>query len=163
MKTITLTKNQEALVSDESYDDIVGMGSWYAHKGRKTWYAARTHRDPVTGKQSKLYMHRAVLGVTDPEIEVYHWNFNGLDCRIENLVLGGHWQMNSHARVPSNNTSGYKGVVWSASRQKWQAIIKVNGKNKFLGYFDDPIEAAHVRDAAAVLYHGEFAVLKRIT
>jgi len=44
----------------------------------------------------------------------------------------------------SKPTSQYKGVYWDASRQKWAASSKVNGKSKSLGRFDKEVAA---RDA----------------
>ena len=35
-------------------------------------------------------------------------------------------------RIP---TSKYKGVSWEKNRNKWRTQIKINGKNKNLGYF----------------------------
>ena len=50
----------------------------------------------------------------------------------------------NHANVkrPSTNTSGRKGVTWNKKLGKWQAQIKINGKNKYLGLFED-VDDAH--------------------
>lgn len=39
------------------------------------------------------------------------------------------------------------------------AHIHPNGKTKFLGYYDNPIDAAIAYDKAASIYYGEFARL----
>ena len=50
-----------------------------------------------------------------------------------------------------NNTSGYRGVHWNKQRKKWKVIISINGKMKFLGYFDSPKLAALRYDVEAFL------------
>jgi hypothetical protein len=80
-----------------------------------------------------------------------HWpsmiidHINGIrdDNRIVNLrqvtaSQNGHNQTKPHSRTKS----GYLGVSWIKSRNKWQAGIGINGKYKFLGYFDDA-KSAH--------------------
>jgi hypothetical protein len=39
-------------------------------------------------------------------------------------------------------SSKYKGVSWYKNRNKWVSQIKINGKNKHLGYFDCELAAA---------------------
>ena len=43
-----------------------------------------------------------------------------------------------------SNTSGVTGVTWDKSIGKWLAQIRLDGKTKHLGYFDDLEEAAEV-------------------
>jgi len=47
-----------------------------------------------------------------------------------------------------NNTSGIKGISWYRVAGKWRADIMVDGKQRFLGLFDNPLEAAYIRFAA---------------
>jgi len=47
-----------------------------------------------------------------------------------------------------NNKSGVKGICFYNPNQKWQAQIKVNGKNSHLGHFTDFTEAVAHRLAA---------------
>lgn len=51
--------------------------------------------------------------------------------------------------LKSTNTSGYKGVSFIITEQKYAARIKIRGQDYFLGYFDNPIEAAHTYDKKA--------------
>ena len=39
-------------------------------------------------------------------------------------------------------SSSYPGVRWNKGRKKWEAYIKINGKQKYLGLFADEHEAA---------------------
>lgn len=79
-----------------------------------------------------------------------------------NLRLANKQQNGANRGLPKNNTSGYKGVCWKKAFQKWVTVIQVNGKKKFLGYFDSKHDAARAYNEAAILYFGEFAVLNEI-
>lgn len=46
------------------------------------------------------------------------------------------------------NTSGCPGVYWKREKNKWQARIYFNGKDKHLGYFDNKEEAIKARKEA---------------
>lgn len=63
-------------------------------------------------------------------------------------VVDGTRLSNLNGKPPKNNTSGVRGVFWNKRRHKWQAQIKFQGKNRFLGYFDDLADAAEARREA---------------
>lgn len=46
------------------------------------------------------------------------------------------------AGANTNNASGFKGVLWNANRQKWQAQFRAHGKLIFLGRFNNIVDAA---------------------
>jgi hypothetical protein len=56
-------------------------------------------------------------------------------------------------RVPSKNTSGYRGVRWCKRDKLWVATIGINGKTKSLGSFKDINEAIAARLAAEEIYY----------
>ena len=90
---------------------------------------------------------------------VDHINKDRLDNRLENLRLATRSQQNQNKGLQKNNTSGFKGVSWSKQTNKYRAQIMVNKQSISLGFYTDPIEAAHIRDEAALEHFGEFAVL----
>lgn len=58
-----------------------------------------------------------------------------------------------NASLSSKNTSGIKGVSWSKSKGKWESYIKVNYKRKYLGRYDELIDAAKARWEAEKKYN----------
>lgn len=57
-------------------------------------------------------------------------------------------EQNKNQRRRIDNTSGTTGVVWNASRGRWEAFIGDRGKRVYLGLFDTTEEAIAVRTAA---------------
>lgn len=86
-----------------------------------------------------------------------HRDGNGLNNLPSNLRIATSTENSRNRRKNSNNQSGYKGVCWCA--RKWRAAIRVNGKLKHLGYFENVTDAALAYDVAAIHYFGEFAHL----
>ncbi|BDR66982.1 AP2 domain-containing protein [Clostridium tetani] len=55
-------------------------------------------------------------------------------------------------KVPKHNTSGYKGIYWNKEKKKWEVRIELQGKRKFLGYFDSKEDAIKARKEAEEKY-----------
>jgi hypothetical protein len=107
-------------------------------------------------------LHRIILGVTDPALQVMHVNDDPLDFRRENLVVRTHSEKLAASRKTTSVkgkpcTSRFKGVCWDRRRGKWLAQIKREGKGRQLGRFDDEVAAAEAYDEAARAMWGEHA------
>lgn len=59
--------------------------------------------------------------------------------------------------IHKNNSSGFKGVSFDVSREKWTAKIMVDRKTINLGRFNSPEDAHEAYCSAARKYFGEFA------
>jgi hypothetical protein len=103
-------------------------------------------------------MHRALLRVDDPCIDVDHKDGDGLNNRRRNLRISDENGNNQNRGPSCNNKSGYKGVCKSGKNpKKYQAVVDYLGKKIWLGYFDDPKKAAYAYDDKIRELHGEFA------
>lgn len=151
MKYIQLNKKQQTIVDDKDYE-YLNQWKWYVDtKG----YARHTH---YLGKRDGKYqqiawkMHRLVNN-TPVGMETDHINRNKLDNRRMNLRSVTNTQNQMNRNLQKNNTSGYKGVKWSESSNKWVSQISVNRKRIYLGSYAD-IEAAWLaRKLGERIYH----------
>lgn len=110
----------------------------------------------VAGRRFRIYLHQLIAGA-QPGVLVDHKDGDKLNCQRANLRRANHAEnaRNNHA---IRSSTGYRGVSRHGKR-KFQAHIVVNCHKLHLGTFVSAEEAARVRDAAAIKYHGEFAFL----
>ena len=87
-----------------------------------------------------------------PNDQIDHINRIRTDNRIANLREVSHKQNQQNRSKPSNNTSGHPGVVWNKQHSKWQAQIRHNQKQIYLGCFNTVEEAIAARKAAEKIY-----------
>lgn len=108
------------------------------------------------GPRRYEYLHRLIAGRVDggKKIVVDHINRNPLDNRRENLRIVP-VQINSMNRCEQFNKHGLFGVRFvkhskngSLRKKPWRSEIKIDGVNKFLGYFKTK-EEAHTAAKAA--------------
>lgn len=82
-----------------------------------------------------------------------HINRNKLDNRKNNLRIVTYQANIINSNENMCNTSGVKGVGYEKRRNKWYAKMIFNGKNIWLGYFDDFESAVKARRKAEEKYH----------
>jgi hypothetical protein len=139
------------LIRKESYrgkkDEVVGKVG--------TWGYLLTSVDNRTCQLHRLifmYHH----GYLTPKMVVDHINGIRTDNRIENLREITYSQNRYNSKLNSRNACGVRGVYFLKSRKKWKVIIKVDGKDMYLGLYLTLEEAAEVSIAAQKKYFGEF-------
>jgi hypothetical protein len=92
-----------------------------------------------------------------PASQVDHRDWNrGNNC-WSNLRLATGSQNKANMGKRADNKSGYKGVSWYPTTQKWVAQICCRGERKTLGYFTTPEKAHSAYCEAAERLFGEFA------
>ena len=78
--------------------------------------------------------------------------------RKENLRLCTHQQNQFNQKNPrKNNKLGIKGVCWHKGVRKFQVTMRINAKNKHLGYYNVLGDADSAYRIAEEKYFGEFA------
>lgn len=156
-KTITLSNGTLVLISPEDYERVKDR-KWYAHNGKYAY------------NSSIGFMHRFIMGVSDPDLYVDHINHDTFDNRRENLRIVTKQQNSFNKVVNPSNTTGYKGVqhsrIYRRSLGLWRDIYKVyihkDGKKKYIGTFKTPEEAALKYNEAAKTLFGEYAYFNTI-
>lgn len=99
---------------------------------------------------------KAFLGISDDQ-EIDHIDGNPLNNRLDNLRVCSHAENMKNRRRHSNNSSGFPGVSYHKASGKYQAQIWLNGRNKHLGLFKTPEEAAIAYKNASLKLHGAFS------
>lgn len=162
-----------------SYDPCSGKLTWKyrpqnmfpTHKAYRTWNVKNSGKEAFTStavngyKQGRIFSnaytaHRVAWALHHgdwPKDQVDHINGIKTDNRMENLRLAKNRENARNRGKQSNNTSGYKGVSYYRSRDKWEANICVNGISKRLGYFATAEEARDAYNDACKILHGDFA------
>lgn len=112
--------------------------------------------DGVSYKASRLaYLY--MTGDFPPKgYWIDHKNLNRSDDSWRNLRLCTPQQNLCNQAVRKNNKTGFKGVHYRASRQLFEASIKVNYKRIFLGRYATAKEAHAAYVQASKMHHGQF-------
>lgn len=160
MKQIPLTQGKYAIVDDEDFEYLSKFKWCVSENNCSGKFYAQRRSDKASGLKV-ISMHRLLSKANVGEV-VDHINGNSIDNRKSNLRTCSIAENSRNANRPVNNTSGYKGVYWDKSKNKWTAQIKFEKATIPLGRYHDIIEAAKAYNAAAIKYHGEFANLNQI-
>ncbi len=150
-----------ALVSPEDYARLSAHAWRLGGTTPQRRYARRTIR---VGKgraapKRAVFMHRVVAGAAPGQF-VDHVNGDTLDNRRENLRLCTAAENARNVRSSKNQKrGGFKGVAWHPKAKKWQAHIRVDRRNVYLGLHATPEDAARAYDRAAAERFGAFAAL----
>ncbi len=97
-----------------------------------------------------------------PKDQIDHINGCRTDNRLTNLRSVTQAENARNKKTPATNRSGVPGVCWDKASGKWLATIKLSGKQKHLGRFEQFDDAVASRKSAEAEYgyhqnHGRMA------
>ena len=109
-------------------------------------------------KRKPYRLHRIIFMMHHGYLPKYldHSDGDPSNNRIENLRSATASQNNLNRGKHKRNTSGYKGVTWVATENRYSARIAIGKKRLFLGYFDDPKDAHQAYCDAAQKHQPEY-------
>ena len=140
-------QGNSCLIDKEDYEKI-SQGYWSKYQDSNYFCSC------IQG--IKYWLHRYIVNAEEGQY-VDHINNNFNDYRKKNLRLCNNAENNRNRGLQKNNTSGYPGVGWAKREQKWRVRIKIDGKEKHLGYFDSIDDAIKTKKAAEEKYFGEYS------
>lgn len=141
------------LVDDEDLERVL------THE-RAWWLNAEGYVISETGSnklqnRKPILLHRFIMQ-PEKHLIIDHKNHNLLDNRRCNLRVCTAAENSFNRRKDSRNKSGYKGVCFEKSRNKWAADIRAFGVRYRLGRFDTAEQARDAYVEAAKKLHGEW-------
>jgi HNH endonuclease/AP2 domain len=157
MRTLLLSNGKLSLVDDRDYDEAAKI-KWQCGNGRSCY---PVHSIKKNGRDCNIYLHHLIWNRHNNPLsegmQIDHINRNRLDNRLENLRPCNNSQNHANMLRKKEHTSKFKGVCWRANR--WQAQIRCNYKQHYLGRFNSEIDAAMAYDKAASQLFGRFALI----
>jgi hypothetical protein len=112
------------------------------------------------GKRKKYLIHRliALAFIQNPENKEFidHVDNKRSNNNINNLRWVNRQENNFNSLKSKNTSSKFKGVSFEKKTNKFRAFIKINGKNKFLGYFENELAASDAYNSKAKIIQGEY-------
>lgn len=144
MEKIIATNGQVFLVDSHLFHAL----SQYKWNPDSHGYARRYGGWEEGKEKSPIYMHRQIMDAKQGQI-VDHVNGDIFDNRLENLRF-------CSAAQNRVNSRKNKGITFHKKAGKWQAQIKFDRKQKYLGIFSDRDDAIMAYKNASRKYYGEF-------
>lgn len=149
------------------YDPETGLLRWRiaisSHKPGEVAGRSKAHRYIEIRFEGRWYTgHRLAFAWMEgrwPDPEVDHKNGDKLDNRWSNLREATKSQQAANRKLACTNKVGLKGVirVTRYGVTKFEARLRIDGKQHHLGRFETAQEAHAAYVVAAEKYHGQFA------
>ena len=138
VKSIFLQDGEEIFVDDEDYERV-NQYTWCKNYNGNNRKILTTIDDEVISLQT--FIEKGSFQ-----------QIKNNDFTRKNLTTNGNSARWTKAKA--NSSSKYKGVTWNKKRKKWVVRINVEGKNEYLGSYNNEDEAARAYNQAVLEYWG---------
>lgn len=145
---IGYTSKGEVFYFDLEDYNLIKDYCWYKHR---EYFVAK-----INGKS--IGLHKLIMNDLENQYDIDHIKTeNKFDNRKLNLRKTTRRQNSYNQKLSKNNTSGVTGVRWHNRDKTWEAWIKVDYKNEYLGRFNSFEDAIKARKKAEEKYYGEYS------
>jgi acid phosphatase class B len=147
---VFIPKNNKIIILDiNDYLNILVNKKYHFKESKNTSYV----------KVGRNYLHRIIMGSKKGDI-INHIDGNGLNNSRKNLrICSRHENM----RNRHNHKFRFKGVFKRKNLPTFRSYISYNGKQIYVGSFENEIDAAEAYNLKAIELFGEFAKLNDIS
>lgn len=125
------------------------------HLDKAGYLCANTHLED--GSKSTIKMHRLIMNMTNPSMQIDHINHHVNDNRKSNLRIVTARENAWNKRILDSNTSGRTGVYLNKRDNIWIAQIKCGDQLRVLGRFKNFEDAVIARKNAEDQLFGEYS------
>ena len=117
----------------------------------------------IDGKRKSAKIHRLVAEAFIPNPEnkecVDHIDRVRNNNNVNNLRWATKSENSINKKMQSNNKSGHTGVSYCNRSKKWLVAIRINKRNKHIGYYNNFDEAVEIRKEQEEIYYKEFRAI----
>ena len=145
------SKNEKFYFDLEDYDKIKDY-CWYI--GKNGYVYSRINKKLIS-------FHRLIMKFPK-NMQIDHINRNKNDNKKDNLRIVTNKINSLNKGLQSNNKSGFAGVSWNSSRNKWLAKLYYNHKSHVIGSFNSKTEAIIARLKAEKEFYGDMSPQKHL-
>lgn len=114
-----------------------------------------------SARHSNFVITKYLLNITTNDFVDYIDN-NKFNCRKSNLKVINSQQKSLKFKIRKDNSSGFKGVIFDKTRNKYRAQLFFNNRNIYLGRYNTKMEAIKARLQGEKLYYGDNAPQKHL-
>lgn len=129
-----------------------------AKKGAVAGYICKDGYRQIVFNGKRIPAHKIIWAMaygSMPDM-LDHINGDRTDNRLENLRPVTKRENNMNKKIRSDNTTGITGVRWHEQRQKWNARIALDGKERSLGMYEKMEDAKMARLKAELIFFKEY-------